>query len=356
MKKFLLKSTTAIVMLTLLVITTIWPTMAIADQDTSPKTLLALGDSLTTGYGLDQYTYGGDPYLCDSYINRIAAAMGLEGGKSYINRAVNGDTSSDLARLIPTLENEVKDAELIIITIGGNDLLGMLPSIAQRLSGKPVTNFVQAVQIFSGVSAEKYEALKNDPAFVAQMQTVLEDLTANLQTIADFISEKSPDARVIFLKQYNPIHNLPRFEAFGDFSGEFLHSMNEILESVATSFGYETVDVPSVIDERAMMLTNILSYDIHPNALGHLEIAKVVAEHLGLSLDLPEETENATDATAEAQTEAPNSPQETQKEESPTAVGETDSSTERKGCAASAGPLSGLLLSLCAAFAVKKRH
>ena len=48
--------------------------LPVAAETASPKTLPALGDSLTTGYGPDNYVYGGEPYLCDSYINRIAAA------------------------------------------------------------------------------------------------------------------------------------------------------------------------------------------------------------------------------------------------------------------------------------------
>ncbi|MBR2621138.1 MAG: hypothetical protein IKC97_02065 [Clostridia bacterium] len=103
-------------------------------QDASPKTLLALGDSLTTGYGLDNYVPGQSPYLCNSYVNIIAQALGLEGGSTYINRAVNGDRSADLARLIPSLEAEVGSSDLIIITIGGNDLLSIVPAIASQIA------------------------------------------------------------------------------------------------------------------------------------------------------------------------------------------------------------------------------
>lgn len=161
MKKNLLKALTFFVTLTLLA-TAASPAMA-EETAPAPKTLLALGDSLTTGYGLPNYTYGGDPYLCDSYINRIAAAFGLEGGKSYINRAVNGDKTGDLARLLPSLEGDVKNAEMIVLTIGGNDLLGLMPEIAYMLSGQQVSDFAQAVAIFAKVTPEQYEACKTTP-------------------------------------------------------------------------------------------------------------------------------------------------------------------------------------------------
>ena len=364
MKKTLLKCLTAVIALTLLAAAAVFPAMA-APNDTAPKILLALGDSLTTGYGLKDYTYGGDPYLCDSYINRIAAAFGLEGGKTYINRAVNGDKTGDLARLLPSLEGEVKNAEMIILTIGGNDLLGILPEIAYMLSGQEVTDIAQAFALFAQATPEQYETLQNDPAFVARMKTVLEDVATNLQTIAAFFKEKAPDARVIFLKQYNPMHNVQGFESFGQFGGGFLASINQAVEATAAAFGYETVDIPSVIDERAEELTNIRLFDIHPNAEGHREIAKAVAQHLGLSLDQNEETEaptnpeteapteSETEAPADAPTEAPTDPVTEAPGNKPA---DTDSSADKKGCGASMGLLSVLVLSACAAFALKRRR
>lgn len=370
MKRSLPKALAILVTLTLLTAAAVFPTIA-SEDPSAPKTLLALGDSLTTGYGLENYTYGGDPYLCDSYINRIAAAYGLEGGRTYINRAVNGDKTGDLARLLPSLENEVKSADMIILTIGGNDLLGLLPEIAYMLSGQQVSDFAQAVAIFAKATPDQYEALQNDPAFVARMKTVLEEVAANLQTIAAFFKEKAPDARVVFLKQYNPMHNVQGFEAFGSFGGGFLHNINQAVESVATAFGYETVDVPSVIDERAEELTNIRLFDIHPNAKGHLEIAKLLAKHLGLSLDLPEDTEQTTELSTEPVTEVPTesiteAPTETSAEAltatptAPVTEAPTDTPTApadpggKGGCAASVSLLAVLLLSVGAALILKR--
>ena len=364
MRKALLKIMTLLVTLTLLATAAICPAIA-AESDTAPKTLLALGDSLTTGYGLKNYTYGGDPYLCDSYVNRIAAALGLEGGKTYINRAVNGDKTGDLARLLPSLENEVKSAEIIILTIGGNDLLGLLPEIAYMLSGQQASDFAQAVGVFATATDEQYAALKNDPAFVARMKTVLEDVGTNLQTIATFFKEKAPDARVIFLKQYNPMHNVQGFEAFGEFGGGFLTSINQTVDSVAAVFGYETVDIPAVIDERAEELTNIRLFDIHPNAAGHRVIAEAVAQHLGLSLDQNEETEAPTNLETEAPTEPETEEPTAAPTEAPTDPvtdastdnsADTNAPADKKGCGASMGLLSVLVLSACAAFALKRRR
>ena len=362
-------------------------------ETAQPQALLALGDSLTTGYGLDNYVPGGNPYQCNSYINTIAKALGLEGGQSYINRAVNGDRSADLAKLLPSLENEVKSAELIIITIGGNDLLSTVPTIASKISGKNITDFAGAIGVFAATPPETYATLAADPAFQAQMAAIFAGLATNLQTIAGFLKEKASDARIVFLKQYNPLANVPGFAAFGEFAGGLLDSINSTIEKTCLAYGFDVVDVPSVIDSNAIGLTNITKYDIHPNEQGHAEIAKLLADHLDISLDAsgdnqetqspevttepsvettapsegvttaPEETvPEDTTAHEEIATAAPNaetSPAETDVEHSqaPVTIPESENTTDtvsQNGCASSVGVLSILVASLVA-FAMKKK-
>lgn len=361
--------------------------IAVSSSETEaahPQTLLALGDSLTTGYGLNNYVPGGNPYECNSYVNIIANEMGLVGGQTYINHAVNGDTSSDLAKLLPSLESQVKSAEMIIITIGGNDLLGMIPTIASQISGKTITDFAGAIEVFAATPPETYLALGSDPEFQQQMIAVLTKLATNLQTIAGFIHEKAPNARVIFLKQYNPLNNVPGFTSLGEFAGGLLDSLNSTIETTCQAYGYEVIDVPYVIDTNAVGLTNILQYDIHPNEQGHSEIAKLLSRHLGLSPEDGEETQNtevttaqpaetttpsgeATQAPAEttASPEDATTPSQTEttapetsgkdSQESATAPETTDLS-EPAGCAATASSMAACMLAVCAAFILKKKH
>lgn len=76
-------------------------------------TVLALGDSLTYGYGATADT---------AYPQRLARATGWR----VINAGINGNTSAQaLARLPDLLEQY--DPELVIISIGGNDFLQRLP-------------------------------------------------------------------------------------------------------------------------------------------------------------------------------------------------------------------------------------
>ena len=59
-------------------------------------------------------------------------------------------------------------------------------------------------------------------------------------------------------------------------------AINSSLRAAGASAGYEIADVPSVIDDAAAAKTNILGFDIHPNAAGHGEIYKLLRGMLGL--------------------------------------------------------------------------
>jgi hypothetical protein len=93
-------------------------------------------------------------------------------------------------------------------------------------------------------------------------------------------------------------------------------------------------------------------------------IAETVARHLGLSLDQNEETEAPTNP----ETEAPTEPETEALTDAPTEAptdpvtdapidnkpADTESPADKKGCGASLGLLSVLMLSVCAAFALKR--
>lgn len=80
--------------------------------DSPGRTIVCLGDSITAGVGAG---------AGEGYPDRLAARLGIE----VINAGVPGDTSSDaLARLDGVLAH---DPWLVIVELGGNDLLRQVP-------------------------------------------------------------------------------------------------------------------------------------------------------------------------------------------------------------------------------------
>jgi acyl-CoA thioesterase I len=94
--------------------------------DTAPpvsgpeRHILALGDSLFAGYGVKRE---------ESYPARLEAALRAKGVNVRVHNAgVSGDTSADgLARLVFTLASQAQKPDLVIISLGGNDMLRALP-------------------------------------------------------------------------------------------------------------------------------------------------------------------------------------------------------------------------------------
>jgi lysophospholipase L1-like esterase len=80
--------------------------------------VLALGDSLTAGYGLAPE-------------QAWPALLGEKTGWKIINGGVNGDKSGDALARLPALLDE-HAPKLVLVTLGGNDMLRKLPEEQTR--------------------------------------------------------------------------------------------------------------------------------------------------------------------------------------------------------------------------------
>ncbi|MDE8650879.1 arylesterase [Novosphingobium album (ex Liu et al. 2023)] len=89
------------------------------------RPILAFGDSLLAGYGLKDG---------ESYPARLEAALRARGINARIaNAGVSGDTTAaGLQRLDFTLNSQTARPELVIISLGGNDMLRGLPPAETR--------------------------------------------------------------------------------------------------------------------------------------------------------------------------------------------------------------------------------
>ena len=337
--------------LTFIIVAAMVATLAVCPTQAAEQKyefMLALGDSITTGYGLD----GEAPYDCESYANLVAQSLGLEAKSSYVNRAVDGATSKDLLKLLPELENYLGYSDLIVVTIGGNDLLESVSIIASAVAGKSVTGRSASIDVLSAAGPEKFAALSSNTSFQTKMGAVLTSYATNLAASAKIIKENAPTARVIFLKQYNPLKNVPGFETFGDFADTLFMSINSSIDTVCAAYGFEALDVPSVIDVNAAALTNMLNYDIHPNADGHKAIGELLTEYLSTVTFTPE-TEPATEPVTEPETEPVTEPVT---EAEVTTEPETEAQLEASGCGSVISSAAIILAAVGAFVALKKKE
>lgn len=95
------------------------PPAPTADAEDSRPALVAFGDSLTAGYGID---------LDEAWPARLQERLDAEGfGYRVVNAGVSGETTSGGLRRLPFVLDRNPNAELVVIALGGNDGLRGVP-------------------------------------------------------------------------------------------------------------------------------------------------------------------------------------------------------------------------------------
>lgn len=230
-----------------------------------PKTVF-LGDSIAAGYGLKGYDKN-DLTKCPSYANILAEVfksnLPEEADFAYENLAISGYTSQQLLDLLKggTCNKALSDADAVVVSIGGNDMLGVFLGIMGK------DNSV-------GDMVNRSLSLSDD------LDTALAPFPEKLSAITDEIHDrtKNADCKLIIQTLYNPFegHVISLLDKLGE---EKIGKLNETIFSLSENGeNYLVADVASSFKGRNQELTNIKDMDIHPNAEGHQLIAKTLEE------------------------------------------------------------------------------
>ncbi len=132
--------------------------------------ILAFGDSLTAGYGLDP-GLGFAPQLQATLRRHGIAATVFDGG-------VSGDTSqAGRARLAWTLDGLPRKPDLVILELGANDMLrGLAPNLTRANLDAMLAEFDRrGIRV---VIAGMRAAPNLDPAFIASFEKIYPELAA----------------------------------------------------------------------------------------------------------------------------------------------------------------------------------
>lgn len=259
---------------------------------------LALGDSITTGYGLKENE--------KSFPEIVAQTKGY----ALVNRAVNGNTASGIIEQMkePAVIMDIQKADVITITCGGNDLMGMLYEYVAEIYNGAVPEAMKIqpgdiLGILSNPADARYQALMmaamtalngNEEMGVTpflqslDVQLAMANFLKDMSIILTGIRMGNPNAKIIFATQYNPY----RF-----FTGVY-QGMNEAMEvganllsSSITAYshvlGYEVAEVYAAFGASEENLCNAdmttMNLDFHPNSKGHEVIADCVLKVLNPS-------------------------------------------------------------------------
>lgn len=243
--------------------------------------IVALGDSITAGYepGMTEQSvpYGfverlkeqGLFHARTSAVNYGILGLTSEGLKNYVTAIQKGvpvagaDIQANLpdpriasfASGVAQAKADLQKADLITITIGGNDLLKLLPDM-------------------KNISLDQLRA---------QGDEVLTHYGDNLREIVRILQELNPSAQIVIADQYQPVPKLAGtaiYDELQQLAGKFTGIVDGIVaDHAGDAKPVKAAHVAAAFIGREISLTHIFSdTDIHPNQAGYEEIAKIFAE------------------------------------------------------------------------------
>lgn len=245
--------------------------------------IVALGDSITAGYEPGMTDPNTKPY---GYAERLLEQGWYHGRTALVNYGILGLTTAGLrnyteaiksgvaitpngiqeglldprierfAQLTPEIASELKEADLITITIGGNDVSKL---------------FLQVKEL-------------SDADFQSQLEQRLADYNANVKAVLENIRAVNPQATIMLADQYQPAPKIALTSSSYDKLMSAAEKLTTTAESVAASVNKEgapvmIAHVAAEFVQGVGSLTHILgNADFHPTQLGYETIARVFAE------------------------------------------------------------------------------
>ncbi|MBQ4224908.1 MAG: hypothetical protein II664_01190 [Oscillospiraceae bacterium] len=291
--------------------------------------LLVMGDSITSGYGLDGYVSGDNTSAKDSFANILSADY-----EDYTNLAVDGRTTAELLEAVTSdedFQSAIADADDIVISIGGNDVLMPMLTSAQSIMTED-EEFLSLVAdgtiTADNILTEVYTRF--GPQIVESIKDIDYSVTAeNISGIFDNVQDINSDCDIYILTLYDPFEGWDVVPELSEASVASTAAINECITSAAASHeNVYVVDVGEAFKGNAEKYTNIGKADVHPSKDGHKLISELIAEAMDANSASDEEEpvaeteeeaaeEEAAEDEASAEDEAPAEDEASAEDEAP---------------------------------------
>lgn len=235
-------------------------------QVSAPKNLVLFGDSISTGYGLS------DPGK--SFGSLLEKALSVP---HYKNLAVNGATSANVLASVRSHKEEIRAADTILLTAGGNDVLNVFFSSIRSSLGLPEnapTRQILESLIGKKNALDQIEAKLKDAQTQAKLKAAEAGFAQNLPAIVSEIHTTNPRAKLYIQTVYNPFSDESDLFPFASLADEILNRINTEIKNCAAGI-YTIIDSYSAFRNQALTLTNIAGFDIHPSEAGHAVIFRL---------------------------------------------------------------------------------
>jgi lysophospholipase L1-like esterase len=239
------------------------PTPANSTTEMFPKsdvTIVALGDSLTKGTG----DLSGDGGYAGKSAKKLEVI--LKKPVHVVNQAINGWRADSLLSSLdePFIQNLIKHADIILLTIGGNDL--------NHASDNPID--VSDTKI-KATPIPSQSPVSNPGINYAEIKKSLPAAEEKLAKILTKVAALNPNAKIVYVGLYNPYYEQDTTKE----GTAILQDWNLKASQVAN--GYANMVVVPTFDLFQFDIKKYLYIDeFHPNELGYDRIADRVVQAL----------------------------------------------------------------------------
>lgn len=270
MKKYL-KITAAVIMMAVLCVKQTFPVRAWDEV----ITCTALGDSIAKGYSSDKVI------KIKSYSRIVTERLAEENEAyfNYMNYAKSGLNTQELNDQIlsrDTVKRSLNQSDIILLTMGSNDLLDEFKKEAQEILNTD-TKFRSANQALG----ELTEGVKKNPLIVLKIVDALSNWDYGrfenewLKAMDTIMQQKKDSAQIIVTNIYNPVYNMDLPGTLNKVVENIIKNMNGIIEKRAEEYGYQVVD---------LFHSNIAAFvqgdGLHPSQEGQQLIADLVYKNI----------------------------------------------------------------------------
>ncbi len=292
---------------------------------------VAFGDSIAAGYALDEYKINdmttiqgsdGDrfPTPADAFVNKVGETFKEQGETVLDNQAVSGWTSTQLLEMLQSgaYDATLKDADVLTVTIGSNDLLGpfmeiVADAIRQEFGDEgaeeaatTAENDMFRIHIPMIIQSKIEDVITSIGKVTANLNDALADNAVLNQACVDFketvqpaileeLSARAPEAEIYWTTLYNPFYGV-KLDLLELFPGlEMLKIAPEATQTIET-IELGALGAQYVEKMNEAFTVNTEGYTIIPlyEAFNNTGLTNVnISRDAGLSMELlPDDTLN----------------------------------------------------------------
>lgn len=222
----------------------------------SNKNLVALGDSIATGYLLEDAEK-------DSYVSKLAESLNM----NKINLSVDGRTSTELIDSFKVDFDKIKSADVITLSIGGNDIMMPLLNFIENKASEgsdlstETDSYNVLKDIIMGVYDKEIDILLQENTKIFEENYIL--LISELRNI-------NSEAEIVVQTVYNPFRGNFLFKNPYNLLEPYIKRINDYIINERINYNYLLADIhKETLDTYSSNIINLDKYDIHPNKKGH---------------------------------------------------------------------------------------